>query len=191
MAINRLSDVVGPANGLVKVIPTSVSVGSGSASVDTTGNVILGSGVSSVTVNGAFNATYDNYRIIVSGGSASTSGINIIMTLGATTSGYSYAGFYLTYGTATLNAESANSQAGWVRVARGTVNQITGNIDVFSPFLSQRTTFQSSAIGGATTDITSFHTGFLDNSTSYTGFTLTTNAGTMTGSTIRVYGYNN
>jgi hypothetical protein len=50
----------------------------------------IGTTVASVTVSGAFSATYDNYKIIVSGGVGSTN-ITLRLKLGSTTTGY-YAG---------------------------------------------------------------------------------------------------
>jgi hypothetical protein len=51
----------------------------------------IGSGVATVTVSSVFSATYENYKIIMSGGvSSATSSIRF--QLGATTTGY-YAGY--------------------------------------------------------------------------------------------------
>ena len=50
----------------------------------------IGTGVSSVTVTGAFSATYDNYKIIVTGGSNSVGTSNVLTTLGGSTTGYYY-----------------------------------------------------------------------------------------------------
>jgi len=57
------------------VVPTSVAVGSGSSSVGTSGAVTF-SGASSVSINGCFSSTYQNYRVVVAGGvsSAATGG---------------------------------------------------------------------------------------------------------------------
>ena len=49
--------------GLVPVVPTSVAVGSGSASVAANG-IVTFTGVSSISVNGAFSSTYRSYRIV-------------------------------------------------------------------------------------------------------------------------------
>jgi len=58
----------------------------------------IGSAVSSVSVTDAFNATYANYKIIVSGGTASAENV-IKMTLGASITGYSGAASRLSYST--------------------------------------------------------------------------------------------
>ena len=48
--------------GLKKIIPSSVAVGSGTGSADSTGKVTF-SGVSSLTLNDVFTSTYDDYVI--------------------------------------------------------------------------------------------------------------------------------
>jgi hypothetical protein len=56
--------IAAAAAGLRMVVPTSVAVGSGSGSVDTNGAITF-SGASTVSINGCFNSTYDNYIIYV------------------------------------------------------------------------------------------------------------------------------
>ncbi len=150
----------------------------------------IGTTVASVAVTGAFSATYDNYLITVDGGVASAS-ININMTLGATTTGYYYSGFYVTYTSSTLNGEASANDSKWGRVAGGTTNSLNSLIHLFDPFAAKATHMQAR---GATSSTTGYHfqtAGFLNNTTSYTDFTLTCESGTITGGTIRVYGYQN
>ena len=148
----------------------------------------IGTTVSTVTVSGAFSATYDNYKIIVNGGSASTN-TYLKMTLGATATGYYYGEIFKPYSGA-LASDSLSNGAYWF-VGGAETNGLIVNMEIQNPFLSNRTCF-SSGFGDLTTggelEIVG---GFLDNATSYTAFTLTTNTGTMTGGTIRVYGYAN
>jgi hypothetical protein len=47
----------------------------------------IGNGVSSVNVTGAFSATYDNYKILISGGVGST-GTDLQLSLDGITTGY-------------------------------------------------------------------------------------------------------
>jgi len=64
-------------------------------------------------------------------------------------------------------------------------------VNLINPFLSKQTLF-STTFGVARTDAYLLNVaGYLANTTSYTGFTITAGAGTMTGGTIRVYGYRN
>jgi len=66
------------------------------------------------------------------------------------------------------------------------------NATIMQPYLEKATSFMSlqprlTTVAGAGTN--SNYSGFLDNTTSYTSFTLGADAGTLTGGTIDVYGY--
>jgi hypothetical protein len=150
----------------------------------------IGTTVGSVTVTDAFSAAYENYRIIVSGGLASTTP-NLSMILGATTTGYYYNSFYMLYNSTGITGENGSNTSNFLRVATGQPSGLQGTIEIQQPFIAARTSAQyvTTALGAA--QLFSQGGGFLDNATSYTGFTLTPNSGTITGGTIRVYGYQN
>jgi hypothetical protein len=150
----------------------------------------IGTTVGSVTVTDAFSATYENYVITISGGIASGN-VNISMILGATTANYAYNNIYLQYSSTTVNGEASNSAANWLRVARGSANSLDGEITLKSPFEAKRTTAQFRTSSSATNELWSMGGGYLNDATSYTAFTLTPATGTLTGGTIRVYGYSN
>jgi hypothetical protein len=61
------------------------------------------------------------------------------------------------------------------------------NLNVMNPFLAKPTQFVGSLHGSSISGGTQ---GLHTNATSYTGFTITPNSGTLTGGTIYVYGYN-
>ena len=150
---------------------------------------VIGTTVGSVTVTDAFSATYDNYKIVVTGGVASTQN-SMRLTFGATTTGYYFAGFYYDYG-ANTGGNARGSNAAGIDIGAGTTNKLFANAEVFDPFLADQTSFTTSHSSILTTAFMQFANGFLDNTTSYTDFTLTATAGTFTGGTIRVYGYAN
>ena len=62
------------------------------------------------------------------------------------------------------------------------------NLDVLSPFLSTQTNWGSTQLAATTSRIDQVQ-GMLNNTTSYTAFTITPGGGTLTGGTIYVYGY--
>ena len=150
----------------------------------------IDSGVSTVTVTGAFSATYDTYFVTVSGGVASGN-IALNMTLGATATGYAYAGNNIQYGTATTNTNTSANTSSWPSVAYGSTNALSGECFIDNPFATKRTMARWRATGSSTTYFINDNQGFLNDATSYTAFTLTTSTGTITGGTIRVYGYAN
>jgi len=148
----------------------------------------IGSGVSSVVVSSAFSAEYDNYRVIITGGTASPGGSIRVQLSNSTGSTYQMFGFFGAYGTASLTAYSPAATTSWTDAIRADSTQYMASIDLYGPFRTAAT------LGYVNTmDIGNVYNFSLrDSSTnSSTGFTITPNSGTMTGGTIRVYGYRN
>lgn len=145
----------------------------------------IGSAVSSVTVTSAFSATYDAYRIIISGGVCSASP-NLALKLGASATSYLNSLFLITYSTAATgaSAEAAGTAITWA--GTGTTNSINMNIELTNPFLAKVTPYFGRFQGGSQAGYTS---GIHNVATSYTDFTITPSTGTLTGGTIYVYGY--
>jgi hypothetical protein len=148
----------------------------------------IGTGVSSVPVTNAFSADYDNYRIIVSGGLSSSNGNMNFQLSNSTGSTYSTSGWFMTPGTATLNAFSPAATTSWLM---GPVNstRYMGIMDIINPFQSQQTFARTSGAG----TVSAYDFVLSDTSTaSSTGFSLIPSSPiTLTGGTIRVYGYRN
>jgi hypothetical protein len=148
----------------------------------------IGTGVSSVTVTDAFKADYDDYLITISGGSTSA-GPNIELRLGSTNTGYYFSSFYIFYSSTTLATESNSNAAVFNRVARGSSGGVFGNINISQPFNNKNTLVTASGASADTGAFMFYGSGFLNNTISYTDFTLLLNTGTITGGTIKVYGY--
>jgi hypothetical protein len=147
----------------------------------------VGSGVSSVTVTGAFSADYDNYIITISGGTTSVNGSVSLQLSNSTASTYNVAGNYGNYGTNVLTYNPA-AAVRWNDVMYGGTVAYSGVINLVSPFANRATTGFTE--GSSTATFYKFS--LIDTSTnSSTGFTFAPVSGTMTGGTIRVYGYRN
>jgi len=188
--------IAAAAAGLRMVVPTSVAVGSGSGSVDALGNVTF-SGVSSVSVNECFNATYDNYKIIVTISDLSVDGTTRLkLRVGGTDSSASYYSAYngIAADSAAFTFGENNVTTGMViTTGDGGVDNIysyTG--DILKPFLTA-----STLMSGISTSSKSDGTfvGMPGSAahqvaTSYTSFTIIPASGTITG-TVRIYGYKN
>ena len=149
----------------------------------------VGSGVSSVVVTGAFSADYDNYRIIYAGGVSSAAVTNLSLQLGASTTGYYSSTFFAGVGSATVANAGVNNGAVWTYGGLATTTSTTMDFDLMNPFLAKTTVFAN----GTYTDTATFGTtnGVHSVATSYTAFTVAPGSGTLTGGTIRVYGYRN
>jgi hypothetical protein len=145
----------------------------------------IGSAVSSVIVNNVFSSTYDNYKILISGGVGSNT-VDVKMTLGSTTSGYYSARDYIAWG-GSRTFLTDNNAASWGAVGYADGNGLQASIELNNPFLTTRTVFSSPvnyrAGGFAACG------GYLNDATSYTAFTIGPASGTITGGTIKVYGY--
>jgi hypothetical protein len=148
----------------------------------------IGSAVSTVTVSNAFSSTYDNYKIILNGGTAST-GANLSLKLGSTATGYYRVGFVAAPADAGITASNDNNAASWTVIGRVNTTGQNTSFDLIAPNKAELTYINGFRSGVATNDIAGGFSGTLNNTTQYTEFTLTASTGTMTGGTIRVYGY--
>jgi len=150
----------------------------------------IGSAVSSVPVNDVFSSTYDNYKIIVSGGVGSVANTILNLTLGATVAGYKYG--YATFTNASVSGVGSTSASSFAGIGEFNTNLLMFNIDVINPNLAKHTF----VMGGVAYNVTNnngraAYTGVLTDTTQYTAFTITPASGTLTGGTVRVYGYQN
>jgi hypothetical protein len=147
----------------------------------------IGTGVTTVAVSNAFSATYDFYKIVITDTVGSTNNEVIFQLTGATTN-YASCVIFGSYsgGSATVAAYPTTSwgAAGYFSTGGGSMN-----VEIGDPFKAKNTSYRSlSSVmnsAGSTISANGIHT----LSTSYSGFTLTTTAGTITGGNIYVYGY--
>jgi hypothetical protein len=176
---------------------TYVYNGSAWVSVGVTPGIVLtktqtiGSGVSSITVSDAFSATYDNYKITITGGTGSINQIGLRITMGSNTAGVQGVAVGAEYGGATYAASAINNGAYFDFVGMANNTSIFMSGEIHSPYLAENTfaAFTGSRFNSNGYPVGSFYE--LLNTTSYTAFTITMNQGTLTGGTIRIYGYAN
>jgi hypothetical protein len=175
-------------NGMFLVKPTSVTGGTLGAN----GAITVGSAVTSVVVNGAFSAAYDNYEILWTGGvMASSSGdsqLNLFLT--GSNVGYNNILRY-SNGTSALSAAQSNGTQ-WNWIGGGSTGSGLMQVKLFAPFLSVHTRMSSSAYNAWNNTAFGNCDGVHTVASSFTGFTVNvTGTGSMTGGTMRIYGYNN
>ena len=148
----------------------------------------IGSAVSSVSVTSAFSATYDNYLITIVGGVGSTE-TSLNLQLNGITTGYYTSLNYSTFGGATpLGASNGNSSS-WAWAGGASTTGIFANINVRNPFQSIIKTGTNDYLTPAAAGQTGVSRYYNTSTSSATGFTISTGAGTLTGGTIYVYGY--
>jgi hypothetical protein len=145
----------------------------------------IGSAVGSVTVSNCFSATYDAYKIVISGGVGSDANNSFSMQLGASATGYYYNMLYTQYNN-TLQADSGSNAVRWYNMGSIDTTALSLVLELNNPFLAKNTTFSTAV---TRTGVAGASQGLHTVATSYTGFSLTPDIGTLTGGTIRVYGY--
>jgi len=177
--------------GLVAVAPTSIANSGGSAS--TTGNTTTFTGVTTVSLNGIFTTTFDNYKIIIYGSGSGSSSVAMHLryrTSGTdnTTSNYLNGGVSVTHSVGPTRTYS-NTTTHTI----GAAADITANatIDCMRPFNSTPTSSHSqyAGVGSQSAEYGTIQNVFFA-LTSFDGVTLYPASGTITG-IIRVYGYSN
>jgi hypothetical protein len=153
-------------------------------------SVSIGTGVATAGVTGAFSADYDHYKIIVQVNSIAAGGPYMSLQLGSTTTGYYWGASTVIYSSAATSNIAVNNGASWNRLGPGTTVGMTGAYDLLNPFKNENTiisgTYADTAAGSG-----GCGSGFLNDTTSYTAFTVGVTSSTMTGGTIKVYGYRN
>jgi hypothetical protein len=150
---------------------------------------VIGTGVSSATVTGAFSAIYDNYKIIVTGGTASTTVGNLTFSLGGITSGYYSNLAYLSWTSGSLTAIRSGSTSQLDYAGGFTSTGLSMDLDLRNPFTTTRKWGGSIYAQVNATYNAGPANHFIDSTTSATAFTITPAGATMTGGTIYVYGY--
>ena len=180
---------VGPTS-LTPMIPTSVAVGSGSASVSSVGTVTF-TGCSSISVNGCFTTSFTSYNIIYNaitiGGTAS---IGVRLRASGTdnsSANYANATSRVPFATGALaNFANGATDTRFFIGDNDTDGRTGYKITICNPMTADKTnaTFQGTSQtyrfeGGMNMTVT----------TAYDGITFTPNANTITG-TILIGGYN-
>ena len=169
---------------VVQAVPTGIN----SALVLITAQTI-GTTVSSVTVSSAFSATYNAYKIIVTGGVGSTTAV-LALSFPSNTTDYYYGAIGATWAGSSAN-NNGNNTSNFARFGYMTANTLYGACELFNPFATKNTLFLGAFIAPVTGGDGQYTTGYLNNSNSISSFTITPASGTMTGGEVRVYGYTN
>lgn len=184
---SQVDGLVSATPGMKLIVPTSATNGTIGAS-----GAVSFTSVSSVSLDGVFSSTYDNYKIVAFvKGSVDAAGKFRFRNTGSsadnTTSNYWWGGYYQGYGaTTTINPETGGGAVNAATISG--VSSLAGGFaaDVFSPFLTDYTLVCAPSADSYNRQYSiQFRA-----TTSFDGFTFYPGSGTITG-TIRVYGYKN
>jgi hypothetical protein len=149
-------------------------------------SVTAGTGVTTITVNNCFSATYDAYQIVLTGGTTSTSSTQFSFNYNGAPSAWYGNLIYSNFASAAPLSVGYNNTTGVAHGASASSGYSQALIEVRSPFLATPSFFRASYVDGTNAGTVQATNA---NSTSYTGFVLTIFAGTLTGGTVAVYGY--
>jgi len=185
--MSRARDLSQQSALLTRIIPSSVTGGT----LSSNGVITVGSAVTSVVVNDAFNSTYDNYEILWTGGvMASSSGDSqITLQLNGSSTGYNN---ILRYSNgSTMSVASQSNAAQWNWIGGGSTGSGLLQIKLYSPSLSVHTRMDSNTYNSWNNANLGNSSGVHTVASPYTGFTINVSGtGSMTGGKLIIYGYN-
>jgi microcystin-dependent protein len=174
--------------GLAPVIPTSVTVTAGSASIASDGTITMAASVGLLAIN-VFSAQYRNYVMVFSAGTNISDQGAIRFGTGGTqnvTSNYSYSTLYNSAGAGSHGNENSVSymKLGYVN----TTIKSHYEFKIFSPFDSGSTT--GVEVLGGYSGVGDWTHGFFALNTSFTDMFVNTYNGRALTGTVKFYGYN-
>jgi hypothetical protein len=172
------------SSGAVLTAAQMNSVGLWLVKTQTVGNAVF-----EETVTGAFSSDFENYLVTLSGGVGSADQAIALNLTGSTTAYYGFLNYGSMLGNTPLGA-NINNGAAWTFVGGSKTGQAAHmSCQIMSPNLTRYTkcVFGAYQNGDAYGSFSGEHRV----ATAYTGFRIVPGVGTLTGGTIRVYGYRN
>jgi len=176
--------------GMKNVVPTSISVSNGSATVNSNG-VVSFTSTGGISLNGVFSNTYRNYRMIINARRTDANGSGIaytrLMSSGtAISANYSGGNNWIYYSSSTVNSWDG---ADGIYIAPIYYANYAAELDIYQPYEAIETKFTGQGIGsqasnGARTIVGGEHA----TQTAYDGLWVGWNAGTWTGN-VQILGY--
>jgi hypothetical protein len=177
------------AVGLWKITPTSVS---GTGASISNGDVVVASGGSNFTVNGAFTSDFSNYKIIIRDYKC-TSASAVYCALGTSNTGTShkFAGVYVGTGlTVSALASSGTTRFELPCVGRGTTTSTGCEFTLIGPNIAQETTFTSIGIDSDNGALYRSYSGIHTADTAYSSLYFSTDTTqTFTSIVVSIYGF--
>jgi hypothetical protein len=152
-----------------------------------TNTTTIGTGVTSVPVTACFTSDFDNYRIVVDCKSSNAASSYILQLTGISSSTYFTNAILMSWNSATVTGYGPATRTDWVVSSNDVASTSTRIVmDISNPNNAERKYATATSQSGNG----NFQGNFQCTSTSTaTGITLSKQGDTMTGGTIKVYGY--
>ena len=146
---------------------------------------------------GAFTGTYDAYKIFLTNVTMSSTAAGTSMWMrmhdgtNPNAANYNYGIPRVDLAAGTVSSFFAAAGTNGILIGTGTGDKFGTNFDVTNPFFATHTIFTGISVSQITTGYTGAGAGMHQSSVSYPAFDIRPSTGTLTGGTIRIYGYNN
>lgn len=177
--------ISGLGSGLNIITATSIA-NSGGTATRTNGQVTF-SAVNSLSLNGIFTSTYENYQALLTLTMSSNTNLYVRFRLAGTDSTTNI----YTYQDVAADGTSVGASRSTLTTGQfgyGDAQAITSTF--YRPAVAVATKYQSVVARGLTTLLWQSYTGYHDSATAYDGITIYPASGNMTG-TVRFYGLKN
>lgn len=174
------------SQGIYLITPSSIANSGGTATL--TGGAVSASAVTTVSLNGVFTDTYDNYRITIQGTNSVGDGLRIrFRASGTDATGNDYYNRYLELGATYVSSGGAATSGilGFIRT-----NRTLFTVDLGGIRTTAMKTFTALSQDSNGTTALLAATGQMGVASAYDGMTIYPTSGALT-ATIRVYGYKN
>jgi hypothetical protein len=173
--------------GLWRVTTATASFTGGTAGSVSNGVITVGSANTQIEIDNAL-ADYDNYKVVITGLTCATNNNAILLRLGTSTirTDYRYGGTVTTISTGVIAASAANNTAEGLLI--GFTQTVPHNymFEMMAPNIAGRTNFISGSCVG---NFATTNQGYDNSAVAYPSFVIRVSTGSMTGGTIRIYGY--
>lgn len=149
------------------------------------------SATNTVSINSCFNSTYDNYKILFYADSFSTDNQEVLMRLrisSDTTTNYSAQRLIVSNTSVSADVNNNGTDDWLIALGDKDFPSTWASIELNNPNATRPTNYVSQASGATTNHFMNMQGGWQNSTTQFTGFTLFTSAGNMTGF-VDVFGY--
>ena len=174
--------------GLKLIKPTSIANSGGTASIGTNGKVTF-SGVTSLSLNGVFSSTYDDYLLLLSGYGSDDDTVYLrLRSAGTDNSASSYASQYILASGTSVTGYRYSPQSYGQLVLLATTQRSACSVHMYGPALAQPTAWRSvtaeGVAGARIYDFANTHSV----ASAFDGFTVYPNNGHGFTGTLQVFG---